>query len=170
MELNVNAQMQFTKGNKFITSYSGLEDKFKRGIGVNAEFAYYLSDNFSLGLEAGLNSIKAYKLKTTSVEYKPKIFSTLLKPRYYFSNGAVRPYLEAGVGLARMKLDAKGTSKDKKIKAPGDLTKTRMLIAPGAGIRVKLTDFMNINAGVRYNMMKGFRYLQAQGGLSFLIN
>ncbi len=163
IEVTANGQFQFTKGKDFITDYAGLHEKFETGFGANIEFAYYLQDNLSVGLEGGFNIVETFEME--QAEYKPKVFSLLVKPRFYFMDGSIRPFVDAGVGLAFMKMDIEGTVPTG---APADLdNETKFQFAPAAGVRFGLSEKFDINAGLRYNIIKDFNYLQAFAGISF---
>ena len=167
-EVVANGQMQLTKGKYFISKSNDLKKKFKRGFGANLEGTYYVADGFSLGVELGFNSIKKHTV--SGIKYKPKVLSALVKPRFYVSTTTrVRPYGELGIGLARMKLDASRT-KDAGSAKVKDLTKNRIMIAPGAGVRIGLANNVDLNVGARYNFLKDYRHLQAMAGLAFRLN
>ncbi|MCL3780092.1 porin family protein [Prolixibacteraceae bacterium JC049] len=166
IEIGLNSQLQLTKGKYFLTTNNLLEKKFKSGFGIGAEASYYLTDQFSVGIEANFNSIKKYK-KIKDTQFQPRSFSMLFKPRFFIlKDKIVRPYVEAGIGFTRMKLDVKNNS-DIQGLPKSDMNKTKFVFAPGAGVRVAISELVDINAGLRYNVVKDFGHLQAQLGLAF---
>lgn len=168
-ELSANGQMQLKGGKHFITESSELKNKFKKGIGGSLEGAYYLSDGISLGLELGYNSLKKYT--ASGIEYKPKTIFALVKPRFYLTTSSrVRPYAELGAGLTRMTLDAKKTGEVGSAPEAKDLKSTKFMVAPGLGVRIGLSDKVDINLGARYNFLKDYRHIQAMAGIAFRLN
>ena len=166
VEISINGQLQLTKGKYFLAHHSLLKKKFKSGLGVGLEAGYYITDRFSMGLEANFSALKKYK-KIDNAKFQPRSFTMMLKPRFFIlTDKVVRPYVEAVLGFTRMKLDVKNGSQVQDLPTR-DINKTKFIFAPGAGVRIALSELVDVNAGLRYNVVKDFGHLQAQLGLSF---